>query len=119
MLIRFEVGNYRSIWEPVELSMVAVDRGRVEASLALLPLLRGEVVFRSIGIDGADILLERLPDGTPNWDLRPPARGAAAPARAQLRPGATSPPPRHRHRGRPPSVRLRACLPSSRKARGS
>ncbi|MBR0670369.1 AsmA family protein [Neoroseomonas soli] len=56
---------------------------RVEASLALLPLLRGEVAFRSIEIDGADILLERLPDGTPNWDLRPPAREATAPARTE------------------------------------
>lgn len=25
MLIRFEVENFRSIWEPVELSLVAVD----------------------------------------------------------------------------------------------
>lgn len=30
MLIRFEVENFRSILEPAELSMVAVDRGRVE-----------------------------------------------------------------------------------------
>jgi uncharacterized protein len=28
MLLRFEVSNHRSIYEPVELSMVAVDRGR-------------------------------------------------------------------------------------------
>ncbi|RKT51829.1 AAA family ATPase [Saccharothrix australiensis] len=31
MLIRFEVANFRSILEPVELSMVAVDRDRPEA----------------------------------------------------------------------------------------
>ena len=31
MLIRFEVSNYRSVSEPVELSMVAVDRDRDEA----------------------------------------------------------------------------------------
>ena len=31
MLIRFEVANFRSALEPVELSMVAVDRDRVEA----------------------------------------------------------------------------------------
>lgn len=31
MLIRFEVANFRSLLDPVELSMVAVDRDRVEA----------------------------------------------------------------------------------------
>jgi uncharacterized protein len=31
MLIRFEVANFRSVLEPVELSMVAVDRDRAEA----------------------------------------------------------------------------------------
>lgn len=31
MLIRFEVANFRSVLHPVELSMVAVDRDRVEA----------------------------------------------------------------------------------------
>jgi hypothetical protein len=31
MLIRFEVANFRSILDPVELSMVAIDRDRVEA----------------------------------------------------------------------------------------
>lgn len=31
MLIRFEVSNFRSVLEPVELSMVAVDRDRAEA----------------------------------------------------------------------------------------
>lgn len=31
MLIRFEVANFRSILDPIELSMVAVDRDRVEA----------------------------------------------------------------------------------------
>ncbi len=31
MLIRFEVANFRSVLNPVELSMVAVDRDRVEA----------------------------------------------------------------------------------------
>ena len=50
---------------------------RLEAKLALLPLLRGEVAFGSIVIDGADILLERLPDGTPNWVLRAPAQDPA------------------------------------------
>ena len=58
---------------------------RLEASLALLPLLRGEVVFRRIALDGADVLLERLVDGSENWALRPPAR-PEAPARAETRP---------------------------------
>lgn len=31
VLIRFEVANFRSVLDPVELSMVAVDRDRVEA----------------------------------------------------------------------------------------
>jgi len=31
MLIRFEVANFRSILDPVELSMVAIDRDRAEA----------------------------------------------------------------------------------------
>lgn len=34
MLIRFEVGNFRSVLEPVELSMVAIDRDRAEARVA-------------------------------------------------------------------------------------
>lgn len=62
---------------------------RIEASLALLPLLRGKVAFRSMEIDGADILLERLADGTANWDLRPPARDAAAPTRADAAPSSS------------------------------
>ncbi|AQZ66486.1 unnamed protein product [[Actinomadura] parvosata subsp. kistnae] len=33
MLIRFEVANYRSMLDPVELSMVAIDRDRPEARL--------------------------------------------------------------------------------------
>ncbi|SEG64758.1 hypothetical protein SAMN05444920_103693 [Nonomuraea solani] len=31
MLIRFEVANFRSMRDPVELSMVAVDRHRVRS----------------------------------------------------------------------------------------
>ena len=58
---------------------------RLEASLALLPLLRGEVAFRRIALDGADILLERLADGSENWALRPPARPEAT-TRADARP---------------------------------
>lgn len=65
---------------------------RMEASLALLPLLRGEVAFRRIVIEGADILLERTAQGVPNWVLRPAATGSmpgsAAPAPEAPRAGA-------------------------------
>lgn len=50
---------------------------RMEASLALLPLLRGEVAIRRIVVEGADILLERTAQGVPNWVLRPAAPDAA------------------------------------------
>ncbi len=61
---------------------------QLEASIALLPLLRGEVEFGRIAIDGADILLERNAAGTPNWVLsRPaaPAQPAPAPTPAEPR----------------------------------
>ncbi|MBP0462622.1 AsmA family protein [Roseomonas sp. PWR1] len=63
---------------------------RLEASIALLPLLRGEVTFDRIAIEGAEILLERAADGTPNWVLARPAAPAAqaapAPAPSEPRP---------------------------------
>ena len=49
MLIRFQVANHRSIKDPVELSMVAVDRNRVEARAQ--PLL-GESLVPVAGIYG-------------------------------------------------------------------
>ena len=49
MLIRFEVSNFRSIREPVELSMVAVDRDREAARDA--PIL-GENLLTRAGIYG-------------------------------------------------------------------
>ncbi|BDG74154.1 AsmA family protein [Roseomonas fluvialis] len=52
---------------------------RLEVQVALLPLLRGAVDIRAIAIEGADILLERTPEG-PNWVLRPAPRPEAAPA---------------------------------------
>lgn len=51
---------------------------RLEVTIALLPLLRGDVEIAAIAIDGADILLERSADGRPNWILRPAPREAAA-----------------------------------------
>jgi AsmA protein len=56
---------------------------RMEASLAVLPLLGGEIAFRQVSVAGADILLETAADGTPNWVFRPAPRDvdpAAAPA---------------------------------------
>lgn len=66
----------------------------IEASLAVLPLLRGDIAFRSIAVSGADILLEQRPDGTPNWVFRPAARDAAPPSAAPAPPPAA--PPRQR-----------------------
>jgi AsmA protein len=54
---------------------------RIEANIALLPLLRGEVAFGRIALDGADILLERLADGRANWAFAP-RRGTATAAPA-------------------------------------
>ncbi|MEO3473132.1 AsmA family protein [Roseomonas sp. CAU 1739] len=65
------------------------------ANIALLPLLRGDIAFRSIAIDGADILLERAPDGTPNWVLQPPPR---EPAPATATPASPPAPERQRRR---------------------
>lgn len=55
-------------------------------SIALLPLLRGEVLIESVTLVKPEVLLEVLPDGSANWELvdAPPA-AAASPA---------SPPPR-------------------------
>lgn len=51
MLIRFEAANHRSIREPVELSMVAIDRDREEARAA--PNL-GESLLPLAGVYGAN-----------------------------------------------------------------
>lgn len=68
---------------------------RMEASLALLPLLRGDIAFRTIAIDGADILLEQRADGTPNWVFQPAPRDAA-PAAATPGPQSAAERPRRR-----------------------
>lgn len=47
---------------------------RLEVRVALLSLLRRDLDIAGIDLVGADILLERLPDGTPNWILVPAAR---------------------------------------------
>ncbi len=40
---------------------------RLDADLALLPLLTGQIVLEHLTLTGLDAKLERLPDGTPNW----------------------------------------------------
>ncbi len=42
---------------------------RFEVHIALLPLLRGQVVIQEIGLDGLDLLLEQGPEGANNWTL--------------------------------------------------
>ncbi|MFY7958523.1 MAG: AsmA family protein, partial [Elsteraceae bacterium] len=45
----------------------------LDARVALTPLLKGRVVVESMVLVEPDVLLERLPDGRPNWQfLRPP-----------------------------------------------
>ncbi len=51
-----------------------ITASRITARLALLPLLRGDLLFESIIVTGPDILLERAADGTPNWVFVPPKR---------------------------------------------
>lgn len=46
----------------------------LDARVALTPLLKGRVVVESMVLVEPDVLLERLPDGRPNWQfLRPPS----------------------------------------------
>jgi AsmA protein len=59
---------------------------RAEASIALLPLLSGEVRFARIVLVEPDILLERRADGTANWQMGAASAAPAAPRAA----GATS-----------------------------
>ena len=41
----------------------------LQAKVALLPLLEGEVVVEDVTLDTPDILIEDGPDGTPNWQF--------------------------------------------------
>ncbi len=52
MLLRFEVGNHRSIHEPVELSMIAIDKDRVAARQ--IAGIGDEQVLTVAGIYGAN-----------------------------------------------------------------
>ena len=53
---------------------------RLDATLDLLPLLRGAVVVRSAEIDGFSLLLERAPGRIANWHFGPRPPAGAAPA---------------------------------------
>jgi uncharacterized protein involved in outer membrane biogenesis len=53
---------------------------RIEASVALLPLLSGRVEVRTLTIEGADVLLERDASGRGNWQR--PVAAVAAPGKA-------------------------------------
>ncbi len=96
----------------------------IEANLALLPLLSGDIAFRQIAIEGADILLEQRPDGTPNWVFQPAARDAGAGLAPPRPAGRRTPAPAHRHRRRSPSPTAasrcptRAWAPSRSRRRG-
>lgn len=56
-----------------------VEIGRVDATLDLLPLLRGVIVLREAEAEGVTIFLERTADRRANWRFGP-ARGGAAPS---------------------------------------
>ncbi len=53
---------------------------RVEAHLALVPLLRGQVEITTATLVGPDILLERDAAGRPNWVFQQPLSAPSAPA---------------------------------------
>jgi uncharacterized protein involved in outer membrane biogenesis len=44
---------------------------RLEIKIALLPLLSGRLRILELNLVGADVLLEKTADGTPNWQLGP------------------------------------------------
>ncbi|HMA16598.1 MAG: AsmA family protein [Bacteroidota bacterium] len=71
-------------------AMVLLDE--LTVSIALLPLLRGEVLVESVTLVKPDVLLEVLVDGRANWRLAdaPPA-GAAASGAAPDRSGGAQP----------------------------
>lgn len=57
-----------------------LDVGRVEAQVALMPLLDGRYVIERVVVSDADILLETNPQGEVNWSLPQSAEGAGAAA---------------------------------------
>jgi AsmA protein len=86
----------------------------MEASLALLPLLSGDIAFRQITIEGADIVLEQRPDGTPNWVFQPPVREAAPATATPAAPPAAERPRRRIAAGAVTLTDSRITLPDPR-----
>jgi AsmA protein len=48
----------------------------LQAQIALLPLLAGDIVIDLVTIEQPDIILETAADGTPNWQMHRPHRAA-------------------------------------------
>lgn len=70
-----------SLSNPPGMSRPAMARvARVEARVALLPLLSRKVEVRGVSLVAPDILLERDAAGRPNWLFTPPAAPSAVPA---------------------------------------
>ncbi|WP_376088316.1 AsmA family protein [Roseomonas sp. CCTCC AB2023176] len=65
---------------------------RIEAEVALLPLLSRRVEVRSLRIIGPDLLLESDADGRPNWQLGPAARPDAVARQPDRAPATPSQP---------------------------
>ena len=92
----------------------------IEAHLALLPLLGGDIAFSRIAVEGADILLETAADGTPNWVSSPTPRDAAPRRCARAGRGARrrAPAPAYRdRRGEPDGQPRHAARPAPRHRR--
>lgn len=58
--------------------------GRLEVTMALLPLLAGKVEIDSLHLSDAEILLERDAEGRPNWDFGAGSGGGIAVAAIEI-----------------------------------
>ncbi len=54
--------------------------GRIDLQLALLPLLRHQIEVAAVVVRGVDVVLERDPQGHPNWQLGPLLHDGTAPS---------------------------------------
>ncbi|MET1027962.1 MAG: AsmA family protein, partial [Dongiaceae bacterium] len=70
-------GNAPGATQP---DMASLEKARVK--IALLPLLSGNVQISEIVLTKPVILLEKLKDGSANWQIKPPAQPNATPAEA-------------------------------------
>jgi len=55
---------------------------QIELDIRLLPLLKGSVEIRRIGVEGADLYLQTNKDGTGNWNLTPPVLASSSATQA-------------------------------------